>query len=45
MELLERVFMKNKFSYKAAAYRDASLKGGCWSGLALELVSRADRCA
>ena len=33
---LERVFMKNKFSYKAVAYQDSSLQGGFWSGKAVD---------
>ena len=36
VEFLERVFMKNKTSYKAVVYRDASLKGGFWSGRAVD---------
>lgn len=32
VEFLERVFMKNKASYKAVAYCDASLQGGFWRG-------------
>jgi len=36
VEFLERVFMKNKASYKAAVYRDASLKGGFWNGRAVD---------
>jgi hypothetical protein len=36
VEFLERVFMKNKASYKAVAYRDRSLRGGFWSGRAVD---------
>lgn len=36
VEFLERVFMKNKASYKAAVYRDASLSGGFWNGRAAD---------
>jgi hypothetical protein len=36
VEFLERVFMKNKVSYKAAVYRNASLKGGFWNGRAID---------
>lgn len=36
VEFLERVFMKNKTSYKAVMYRDSSLKGGIWSGKAID---------
>jgi hypothetical protein len=36
VEFLERVFMKNKTSYKAVMYRDSSLKGGLWSGKAID---------
>jgi hypothetical protein len=36
VEFLERVFMKNKASYKAAVYRDPSLKGGFWNGRAID---------
>jgi hypothetical protein len=37
VEFLERVFMKNKASYKAAVYRDASLRGAF--GMAEPLTS------
>jgi hypothetical protein len=33
---LERVFMKNKTSYKAVLYRDASLRAGFWDGKAID---------
>jgi hypothetical protein len=36
VEFLERVFMKNKTSYKAVMYRDSSLRGGLWSGKAID---------
>lgn len=36
VQFLERVFMKNKASYKAATYRDASLKSGFWNGRAID---------
>lgn len=36
VEFLERVFMKNKHSYKAVLYRDSSLQGGFWSGKAID---------
>lgn len=36
VRFLERVFMKNKTSYKAVVYRDASLQGGFWSGRAAD---------
>ena len=36
VEFLDRVFMKNKTSYKAAAYHDTSLKGGFWTGRAID---------
>lgn len=32
VQFLERVFMKNKTSYKAVLYQHASLSGGLWSG-------------
>ncbi len=32
VEFLERVFMKNKASYKAVLYEDRSLQAGFWSG-------------
>lgn len=36
VEFLERVFMKNKASYKAVAYRNASLRAGFWTGRAID---------
>ena len=36
VRFLERVFMKNKASYKAVAYKDGSLRGGFWSGKAID---------
>jgi hypothetical protein len=36
VEFLERVFMKNKTSYKAALYQDVSLQGGFWTGRAID---------
>lgn len=36
VEFLERVFMKNKYSYKAVVYKHASLKGGFWFGRAID---------
>jgi hypothetical protein len=36
VELLERVFMKNKTSYKAVVYQDNSLRGGFWTGRAID---------
>ncbi len=36
VEFLERVFLKNKASYKAVEYRDESLVGGFWSGRAID---------
>lgn len=36
VEFLERVFMKNKASYKAVAYQDASLRAGFWNGRAID---------
>jgi hypothetical protein len=36
VEFLERVFLKNKTSYKAVMYRDASLKAGIWTGKAID---------
>lgn len=33
---LERVFMKNRASYKAVMYRDSSLQGGFWNGRATD---------
>jgi hypothetical protein len=36
VEFLERVFMKNRASYKAVAYRDGSLQAGFWTGSAID---------
>jgi len=36
VQYLERVFMKNKTSYKAVVYQHASLQGGFWSGRAID---------
>lgn len=36
VEFLERVFMKNAYSYKAAVYRDRSISGGFWLGRAVD---------
>ncbi|GAB4392765.1 MAG: hypothetical protein Tsb0032_09590 [Kiloniellaceae bacterium] len=36
VEFLERVFMKNKTSHKAAVYRDKSFRGGFWTGRAID---------
>jgi hypothetical protein len=36
VEFLERVFMKNKASYKAVVYQHPSLRGGFWSGRAVD---------
>ncbi|WP_332772460.1 hypothetical protein [Phenylobacterium sp.] len=36
VEFLERVFMKSAHSYKAAAFRDASLRTGFWKGRAVD---------
>ena len=36
VEFLERVFMKNRTSYKAVAYRDGSLLAGFWNGNAID---------
>lgn len=36
VEYLERVFMKNKTSYKAVLYEHESLKGGFWNGRAVD---------
>ena len=36
VEFLERVFMKNKASYKAVVYRHASLAAGIWTGRATD---------
>lgn len=36
VRFLERVFLKNKTSYKAVAYRDTSLRGGFWNGKAID---------
>jgi transposase len=36
VEFLERVFMKNKTSYKAVLYRHSSLRAGFWEGKAID---------
>ena len=36
VEFLERVFLKNRTSYKAVVYRDRSLDGGFWNGMATD---------
>jgi hypothetical protein len=36
VEFLERVFMKNKASYKAVVYEDPSLHAGFWNGRAVD---------
>ena len=36
VQFLERVFMKNKASYKAVVYRSAALRAGFWSGRAID---------
>jgi len=36
VEFLERVFMKNKASYKAVVYRDSSVTAGFWRGRATD---------
>lgn len=36
VQFLERVFMKNKASYKAVLYQHASLHGGFWNGRATD---------
>ena len=36
VEFLERVFMKNKASYKAVVYQHSSLRGGFWTGRAVD---------
>jgi hypothetical protein len=36
VQFLERVFMKNKHSYKAVLYRDASLRANFWNGRAID---------
>ncbi len=36
VEFIERVFMKNAASYKAAFYQDTSLAGGFWTGRAVD---------
>jgi hypothetical protein len=36
VQFLERVFMKNKNSYKAVIYRDSSLRADFWSGRATD---------
>lgn len=39
VEFLERVFMKNKTSYKAVLYRHSSLRAGFWEGKAIDKQS------
>jgi hypothetical protein len=36
VQFLERVFMKNKASYKAVLYEDSSFKAGFWAGRAVD---------
>ena len=36
VQFLERVFMKSAHAYKAAVYRDTSLKAGFWTGRAVD---------
>lgn len=36
VQFLERVFMKNKTSYKAVVYDHSSLRGGFWTGRAID---------
>lgn len=36
VEYLERVFLKNKSSYKAVIYEDRSIRDGMWSGRAID---------
>lgn len=36
VQFLERVFMKNKNSYKAVLYRDASVRADFWNGRAID---------
>ena len=36
VQYLERVFMKNKFSYKAVVYQDRSIRSGFWIGRAID---------
>jgi len=36
VEFIERIFMKNAKSYKAALYNDESLEGGFWRGSAID---------
>lgn len=43
VEFLERVFMKNKVSYKAVLYRHTSLRAGFWDGKAIDKQSNVDR--
>jgi hypothetical protein len=43
VEFLERVFMKNKASYKAVLYRHGSLRAGFWEGKAIDKQSSIDR--
>ncbi len=42
VEFLERVFMKRATTYKAAAYKDASLAGGFWLGRAVDKQINSD---
>lgn len=41
VQFLDRVFMKNKFSYKAVLYQDTSLKAGFWTGQAIDKQSNS----
>lgn len=36
VQFLERVFMKNRASYKAVSYKDRSLRAGFWTGHAID---------
>jgi hypothetical protein len=36
VEFLERVFMKNKASYKAVVYQHSSVQSGFWTGRAID---------
>ncbi|HOY78089.1 MAG TPA: hypothetical protein PLN33_09800 [Hyphomonadaceae bacterium] len=42
VEFLERVFMKSKTSYKAAAFEDGSVNAGFWEGRAVDRQSGSD---
>jgi hypothetical protein len=42
VEFLDRVFMKRATTYKAAAYRDASLNAGFWLGRAVDKQINSD---